>query len=131
VAMIREFSPDALAIMEFGDQRDIDIAMKMYARWPKLGDESKGSPIRNYMAEIHTGNDRELFGDYSTGLPLFEGRMVDHFDHRAKAYRSGRGRSAVWDDLKFGQLEKVIKPQWRVPTENIPDKAKNRLKRYR
>jgi thymidylate synthase (FAD) len=33
-------------------------------------------------------------------LPVFEGRMVEAFDYRAKAYVSGRGRSAVWKELR-------------------------------
>ncbi len=35
------------------------------------------------------------------GLPLYEGRMVWQFDHRAKGYRSGRGRAAVWEPSTF------------------------------
>ena len=48
------------------------------------------------------------------GYPLYEGRMVDQFDHRAKAYVSGRGRTAVWRDLPFGDAEKGVHPQWHV-----------------
>ena len=32
-------------------------------------------------------------------VPLYEGRMVHQFDHAAKAYVSGEGRGAKWDDL--------------------------------
>jgi hypothetical protein len=131
VSTVREFSPDALAIMEFGDQRDIDIATKMYARWPKFGDETAGPPIRTYMAEVHMGSDREVFGDDIDGLPLYEGRMVDQFDHRAKGYRSGRGRSAVWEELPFGKSGKSIQPQWRVPLGDIPEKVRGRMNRFR
>ena len=49
VALVREFSPEALAIMELGSQRDIDIALKMYSRWPKFGDPTAGPPFRVYM----------------------------------------------------------------------------------
>ena len=65
----------------------------MSGRWPLFGDQAAGPPIRHYQRELDMGNDRELFGDLSEGLPVYEGRMVDQFDHRAKAYRSGRGRS--------------------------------------
>jgi hypothetical protein len=131
VAMVAEFSPDALAIMELGCQLDIDIAQKMYRRWPKFGDASAGEPQRTYMAEVHMGNDRELFGADPSGLPLYEGRMVDQFDYRAKGYRSGRGRAAVWEDLRFGDPEKSIQPQWYVPRERLPDKLGDRVDRYR
>jgi hypothetical protein len=131
VDLIREFSPDALAIMEFGDQRDIDIASKMYARWPKFGDESAGPPHRQYMREIDMGNDRDLFSEKADGLPLYEGRMVSHYDHRAKGYRSGRGRAAVWEDLPFSDPGKSIQPQWYIPWSNVPEKARERLERFR
>jgi hypothetical protein len=36
-------------------------------------------------------------------VPLYEGRMVHQFDHAAKAYVSGEGRGAKWDDLEFSQ----------------------------
>ena len=131
VKLIREFSPDALAVMEFGDQRDIDIAAKMYARWPKVGDESAGPPMREYMREVDMGNDRDLFTEDPAGLPVYEGRMVDQYDHRAKGYRSGRGRAAEWASLVFGQSGKSIQPQWRILRAGLPDKVLPRVARYR
>ncbi|MBI3273379.1 MAG: N-6 DNA methylase [Planctomycetes bacterium] len=131
VAMIPEFSPDALAIMEFSDQRDIDIASKMYSRWPKFGDETAGPPRRLYMREIDMGNDRDLFDEAPGGLPLYEGRMVDQFDHRAKGYRSGRGRAAVWEELPFGSAGKSIQPQWRIPVARVPEKTRERVQQFR
>jgi hypothetical protein len=77
------------------------------------------------------GNDRDLFGDYADGLALYEGRMIDQYDHRAKAWRSGRGRAAVWKALRFGTPDKVIAPQWRVPRRNIPRKLGDRTDLYR
>lgn len=47
VAMVHEFSPDALAIAEFKSQFDINIAAKIYSRCPTLGDEEAGPPVRN------------------------------------------------------------------------------------
>lgn len=130
VRLVREFSPDALAIMELGNQMDIDIAAKMY-RWPAFGDDAAGPPRRFYMAEVHMGNDRALFSGDLTGVPLYEGRMVDHFDYRAKGYRAGRGRAADWEDLPFGSADKSIQPQWYVPRERVPDKCVERIGKYR
>src|SRR5690606_27242146 len=62
---------------------------------------------------------------------LYEGRMVDQYDHRAKAYRSGRGRAAVWESLEFSSGGKAIIPQWRVPPGNVPSKVGDRVNRYR
>ena len=131
VAMVREFSEDALAIMELHSQRDVDIATKMYARWPKFGQVINGAPYRHYMAEMHMGNNREEFDDGSGGYPLYEGRMVAHYDHRAKGYRSGRGRSAEWQDYEFSDPEKKIDPQWYVSVGKIPEKLDDRVGFYR
>jgi hypothetical protein len=130
VRLVKAFSPDALAVMELGSQIDIDIAVKMYA-WPTLGDESASPPHRVYMAEIHMGNDRELFNSDLTAVPVYEGRMVDQYDYRAKGYRSGRGRAAEWEDLPFGRADKSIQPQWFISRANVPDKTKARMQQFR
>lgn len=117
--------------MEFSSQMDIDIAAKMYARWPKFGDASAGPPFRHYQTEVHMGNDRHLFTEDLAGLPVYEGRMVAHYDHRAKGYKSGRGRSAEWEEYPFGDPGKRIQPQWRVLEEDLPSKLGDRPFRYR
>jgi hypothetical protein len=131
VAMIREFSPDTMTVMEVAAQQDIDICRKMYARYPKFGERIAGQSNRVYMTEVHMGGDRELFPEGAEGLPLLEGRMVDLYDYRAKAYVSGRARAAVWAELPFGDPHKAIVPQWRVPPEMIPDRLLGRINQYR
>ncbi|HEX4956406.1 MAG TPA: N-6 DNA methylase [Thermoanaerobaculia bacterium] len=131
VRIVEAFSPDALAVMEFASQRDIDIAAKMYERYPKFGDQSTNPPHRHYMREIDMGNDRELFTEDATGVPVYEGRMVGQYDHRAKGYRSGRGRKAEWEELPFSETTKSIQPQWYIPVDQVPDKARERYVRYR
>lgn len=130
VSLVKRFSPDALAVMELGNQVEVDIATKMY-RWPAFGDDAAGPPNRVYMREIDMGTDRDLFDGNSAGVPLFEGRMIDQFDYRAKAYRSGRGRAARWDELPFGVSPKSIQPQWYVRRDAIPEKCVDRLNKYR
>jgi methylase of polypeptide subunit release factors len=131
VSDIYEQSPDALAIPEVTDPVDAALAARMSVRWPLLGDESVGPPIRHFQAELHLGNDRELFGDFAEGLPVYEGRMVDQFDHRAKVYRSGRGRSALWEEVPFGDRQKAVASQWKLPPDRIPSKLDDRVWRYR
>ena len=131
VDTIRAQSPEALAIPEVTDVADAELAARMSSRWPPFGDEHAGPPIRHFQRELDMGSDRGLFGDFEVGLSVYEGRMVDQFDHRAKAYRSGRGRSATWDELPFGDPEKAIIPQWRLPADRIPNKLGDRTERYR
>lgn len=131
VAIVEEFSPDAVAVMEFAAQSEIDVCAKMYGLYPKFGAEIKDAPYRHYMREVDMGTDRGLFSEDDDGLPVFEGRMIDAYDYRAKGYVSGRGRAAVWDDLPFGSPNKRIQPQWRILPESIPDKLSGRIDRYR
>ncbi len=131
VAIVEEFSPDAMAVMEFAAQSEIDVCAKMYGRYPKFGTEIDGVPYRHYMREVDMGTDRGLFSEGDDGLPVFEGRMIDAYDYRAKGYVSGRGRTAVWDDLPFGSPKKGIQPQWRILPESIPNKLAGRIDRYR
>jgi hypothetical protein len=65
---------------------DIAISRKLYARYPKFGAEILGLATRDYLCEVHMGNDREDFENDPSGVPVYEGRMVEAFDHRAKAY---------------------------------------------
>jgi hypothetical protein len=131
VAMIREFSPDALAVMEFRGQRDIDIARNMYQRWPPLGQQIPGSPHREFLRELESGHVQELLTEDRSGLPHYEGRMIAQYDHRAKGYRSGRARAAVWDDFSFGSAHKSIQPQWYVARDSVPLQAAKRVDLYR
>ncbi|OXT66077.1 type II DNA modification enzyme [Pseudomonas aeruginosa] len=131
LSFVRELSPAALAVPEFADPRDVAIARKAHARLPSFGAAIAGANDRIYMREIDMGNDRDFFGEDVDGLPLFEGRMVEAFDYRAKEYVSGRGRQAVWKELPFGEPGKRIAPQWHIPLAEVPEKTVDRTKSYR
>ncbi len=131
VSMVREFSPDALAVMEFESQFEIDICRKMYARFPRFGQRFPGCPYRTYMREVDMGSDRDLFETGDQGLPVFEGRMLACYDYRAKGYVSGRGRAAEWRDMPFGSPGKAVSPQWRISPDSIPDKVRQRIGEFR
>ena len=131
VSVVEEFSPDSLAVMEFSSQKEIDVCSKMYKSLPKFGSEIENQPYRRYMREIDMGTDRGLFESEPGGFPLFEGRMVDFFDYRAKAYVSGRGRAAEWVDLPFGSEAKEIRPQWYISKDRLPEKLTEQVELYR
>ena len=131
VSVVEEFSPDSLAVMEFSSQQEIDVCSKMYKILPKFGSKIENQPYRRYMREIDMGTDRDLFESEPGGFPLFEGRMVDFFDYRAKAYVSGRGRAAEWVDLPFGSEAKKIRPQWYISKDRLPEKLTEQVGLYR
>lgn len=131
VALLREFSPEALAVMEFSNQLEIDIARKMYARFPRLGDKVDGLPDWDPVREVDMGTDNALFTTDARGWPLYQGSMVTHHDYRAKGYLAGHGRNVTWEPLAFGSPAKRIRPQWRVLPDQIPNKIRERVRRYR
>lgn len=128
--LLRQLSPETFALPDTASLAGLGLVRKISARFPRFGDAHPGWPNRHYMAELHMGNDRDRFND-TEGFPLYEGRMVDQFDHCAKGYVSGRGRTAVWRDLSFGDPGKGIHPQWRVAPRSVPAKVLTRMKRYR
>lgn len=131
LSVIKEFSPVALGVMEFENQADIDVCRKIYRHWPRFGDSGSSGQTRTYMREVDMGNDRELFSSDDSGMPVYEGRMVGIFDHRAKGYRSGRGRAADWEEFEFSDPEKRIQPQWHIDPGKLPPEVLQRIKQYR
>lgn len=129
--VIRQRSPETYAIPDLRNIAELATSRKMYAACPTFGNTTLGPPVRHYSREIDMGNDRGLFTTDPTGLPVYEGRMLDHFDHRAKTYDSGHGNSAVWIEREFGNPAKAIVPQWRVLRENIPTKLGDRCAHFR
>ena len=121
IELIEEFSPTTLTISEIAHPLDISILKKMYQRFPKFGAAVTNLASRIYAREIDMTKDNKLFVEDDSAIPLYEGRMVEAFDHRAKAYKSGRARAAVWLELEFGSPEKGICPQWYIPPEKVPN----------
>jgi hypothetical protein len=128
---IRTNAPDTYTIPDVRCAADLTVAKKMLDAYPAFGDRSAGPPSRHYQRELDMGNDTDRFTTDPAGLPLYEGRMISHFDHRAKTYDSGHGNSSRWIERPFGDPAKAIVPQWRVLTAQIPDKLGDRCERYR
>jgi uncharacterized protein (DUF433 family) len=63
-----------------------------------------------------------------TYVPLYEGRMVHQFDHCQKAYISGSGRRAKWEELDWD--EKEIVPHYFLSAREVLEhnSALNRLR---
>jgi hypothetical protein len=83
VDLIRRLSPDSLSVMEFKNEMDVCVATKMLS-FPLLGEDIPGKWKLQFTAEFHMTNDSYLFKtEPQKGyLPLYEGKMIWHFDHR-------------------------------------------------
>lgn len=83
VDLVRRLSPDSLSVMEFKSETDVKIAQKML-RFPLLGEKREDTWNLSLTREFDMTNDSHLFKT-SPGpgrLPLYEGKMIWHFDSR-------------------------------------------------
>jgi hypothetical protein len=83
VPLMRRLAPDSLSIMEFKNQMDVRIAEKM-AKFPLLGELIEGAWNISFTREFDMTNDSYLFktAPGKGRLPLYEGKMIWHFDHQ-------------------------------------------------
>ena len=80
VKQVKKFSPDTLSVMEFKSQRDIDVTTKIYGDWPLLGEKRKDSWNAKFTQELNMTSDSHLFKITPTDFPLYEGKMIWHFN---------------------------------------------------
>jgi hypothetical protein len=101
VELIRRLSPDSHSAMEFKSATDIRIAEKML-KFPLLGEKIEGKWNLALANEFHMTNDSHLFKAEPGGnrLPLYEGKMIWHFEHGREPYR-------YWIDRKIAEQDEI------------------------
>ena len=111
-----------------------DDEWRLYQRLHRIGQrigDNDGPWRPKYMREVDMTSDRRSFRRIAgtDGIPLVEGRHVAQFRSRAKAYRSGEGRAAIWtaQDLGAGEL----KAQWFVSPSDLRPATRDRVARSR
>ncbi len=154
---IGRINPNSGTAPIFRSRRDKDITSGIYARLPVLVDRTSGDGIAvwpmRYATMFHMANDSgrfrtrsELEGDESAWpvggnryqsaagewVPLYEGKMVQAFDHRAadivlaeaNVFRSGQGADLTDDDHRDPARQPIprywVKSDesgWDAPTE--------------
>ncbi|TCC29679.1 Eco57I restriction-modification methylase domain-containing protein [Kribbella speibonae] len=128
---IRLQNPDTYSIPDIRDPRLARVSEKIYGASRPLGAPIPQAPSRDYSRELDMTNDSELFQSTPSGLPVYEGRMVDFFDHRAKRYLSGHGNSSLWGETPFGSQDKGIVAQWYVDERALDPDLRRRTLEYR
>ena len=101
VELIRRLSPDSHSVMEFKGELDVHIAEKMLC-FPLLGEKIEGVWNLRFTREFDMTNDSHLFKtEPGEGrLPLYEGKMIWHFEH-------GRGDFRYWLDRQVVEQDEV------------------------
>lgn len=85
-------NPNTRTCATFQGRRDADLAKAIYRRVPVLIDEARGVDGNpwgiSFLAMFHMANDSGRFMDEPgpDRLPLYEAKMVWHFDHRRGDY---------------------------------------------
>jgi N-6 DNA Methylase len=83
-------NPNTLTSPVFRTRADAELTRKIYQRVPVLENERTGiNPWGiSFMTMFHMSNDSGLFRDRESAnaLPLYEGKMLHHFDHRFGYY---------------------------------------------
>jgi len=101
IPLISKLSPDSLSVMEFRSKTEVDIARKML-KHPLLSEKVESSWPFVLTSEFHMTNHSRLFAEQhgEGALPLYEGKMIWHFNHQA-------GEPRYWIEENIGR-ESVI-----------------------
>jgi hypothetical protein len=100
----RLLNPNTLTCPVFRSERDAELTKKLYRTAPVLIDENKpgGNPWGiSFMTMLHMSNDSHLFADAPGPglLPLYEAKLIHHFDHRWATYTpEGNSRDLTADE---------------------------------
>ncbi|WP_250452752.1 N-6 DNA methylase [Caballeronia sp. ATUFL_M2_KS44] len=123
-----------LLIPEVRTADERDLLLRLYRSFPTSAQATSGWRF-NFRRELDMTNDADAFisldqamqegykktsdgrwhrdSPASTLLPVYEGRMVHQFDHCAKVYEAGHGRSAKWSIPPPGEGHVI--PHFLVP----------------
>ena len=80
VDLIKQLSPDSISVIEFRSYIDSIIINKLY-QYPLLSNNIEGWGIEIYGEELHMNRSTDFFLTTPTISPLYEGKMIWHFDH--------------------------------------------------
>lgn len=121
---LREIRED-LSIPEVRTKEEWELFARLSASGVTVGDPG-GPWAPSYRRELDMTNDQRDFrrrqqpGD----LPVIEGRHVAQFRSRAKAYKSGEGRGAVWLPQQLATA--TLTPQWFIAPNLLRDATSDR-----
>jgi len=129
-------NPNTLTCPVFRSERDAELTKKIYGRVPVLIDERKAGRAGNpwgvsFMTMFHMSNDSGLFHTEPgvDRLPLYEAKMIHHYDHRWATYvssRKGRGEPETVDVTLAQKQDPKFEPTPRYWVDR--DEVENRLR---
>jgi hypothetical protein len=79
VSMIRRFAPGSLAVPELRSASD-ESALAKINRFPSLGEWLEGHALE-FSREFMSSDDHPRFNSIGDGATIYEGKMIEQFDH--------------------------------------------------
>lgn len=126
----RLINPNTLTCPVFRSERDAELTKKLYRAAPVLIDENKpdGNPWGiSFMAMLHMSNDSHLFADAPGPglLPLYEAKLIHHFDHRWATY-TPEGNSRDLTVAEKADPSREVAPRYWVRAEEVEQRLADR-----
>lgn len=121
--------PD-MSIPEVRTAQEWELYLRLASNAVSVGDRTgPWAPV--YRRELDMTLDRKAFRPVpgANTLPLLEGRHVSQYRWRAKSYRSGEGRSAIWEPEPLSCAP--LRTQWHVPLDAMSEETVGRTARSR
>ncbi|MCK8601975.1 BREX-1 system adenine-specific DNA-methyltransferase PglX [Desulfoferrobacter suflitae] len=116
IEQIRKFSPNSLSLMEFTSPHSLEIASKIYADYPLLGETLPDAWNVKFLQELNMTSGVNLLSTEPTECPLYEGKMIWQFNSFYDAPQ-------YWADLESA-LGKM-----KVPSPLLPRVVHRRIAR--
>lgn len=122
--------PD-LSLPEVRTEIEWNIFRRIAYAFPKFGKEGIQWQ-HTFHREIDMTLNKNLFSHdkNETSIPLIEGRMVHQFSFGAKAYISGSGRKAIWEE-SYAYNANDLSPQFYINEKLLPTRIRNRTRKLR
>ncbi|NUY34921.1 N-6 DNA methylase [Paraburkholderia sp. JPY303] len=110
-------NPNTLTCPVFRSEADAELTKKLYHAAPVLiveGPSDVNPWGLRFMRQLDMSNDSHLFADAPgpTSLPLYEAKMIHHFDHRWASYCPDGSIGDVTDDRKMDPDFRVTPRYW-------------------
>ena len=122
-------NPNTRTCPVFRSQMDAELTKKIYGRVPVLIDEAlgeQGNPWGiKFMRMFDMSNDSDLFFDEpaSDRLPLYEAKLIHHYDHRWATYNPD-GSSIDLTQAEKQDSNFLIKPRYWAESSEVQARLK-------
>ena len=122
-------NPNTRTCPVFRSQMDAELTKKIYSRVPVLIDEAlgeQGNPWGiKFMTMFHMSNDSHLFFDAPAPerLPLYEAKLIHHYDHRWATYGAdGSSRDVLLEEKQDPAF--LVLPRYWVERSEVKARLK-------